>query len=160
MVILDVLFQGQGEHMTKAYDRDLRVRVVAAIEAGATGEAAAERFGIGASTAGAWARLKRRTGDVTPGRQGQPAGSKLDRHADFILGLVAAEVDITLAEIAARLEAAHGMKAAPATVWYFLNRRGMTFKKKPRMPASRTGTMSPRPAKPGGRRSPASIPNA
>jgi hypothetical protein len=33
--------------MAKAYDRDLRVRVVAAIEAGATGEAASERYGIG-----------------------------------------------------------------------------------------------------------------
>jgi transposase len=44
--------------MARAYDRDLRLRVVEAIEGGATGEAAAERFGIGKSTAGAWARLK------------------------------------------------------------------------------------------------------
>jgi transposase len=66
---------------------------------------------------------------VTPGRQGQPGYSKLDAHADFILALVAAEVDITLAEIAARLEAEHGMRAASATVWYFLDLRGMTFKK-------------------------------
>jgi transposase-like protein len=85
--------------MARAYDRDLRVRVVEAIEAGATGEAAAERFGIGKSTAGAWARLKRATGDVTPGKQGQPAGSKLDVHADFILALVEAQADLTLAEI-------------------------------------------------------------
>jgi len=146
--------------MAKAYDRDLRVRVVAAIEAGATGEAAAARFGIGKSTAGAWARLKRRTGDVTPGRQGQPARSKLDRHADFILALVEAEVDITLAEIAERLEATHGTRAAPATVWSFLGRRGMTFKKRLRMPASRTGRTSPQPARPGRSRSPSSTPNA
>ena len=146
--------------MAKAYDRDLRVRVVAAIEAGATGEAAAERFGIGKSTAGAWARLKRRTGDVTPGRQGQPARSKLDPHADFILALVAAEVDITLAEIAARLEAERGVRAAPSTVWGFLDRRGITFKKRLRMPASRIGRTSLRPAKPGKRRSPNSIPTA
>jgi len=146
--------------MAKAYDRDLRVRVVGAIEAGATGEAAAERYGIGKSTAGAWARLKRRTGDVIPGRQGQPGDSKLDPYADFILALVAAEVDITLAEIAARLEAEHGLRAAPATVWYFLDRRGITFKKRLRMPASRTGRTLPRPAKPGKRRSPNSIPNA
>ena len=67
---------------------------------------------------------------MIPGRQGQPGDSKLDPYADFILALVAAEVDITLAEIAARLEAEHGLRAAPATVWYFLDRRGITFKKK------------------------------
>ena len=125
--------------MARAYDRDLRVRVVDAIESGASGDAAAERFGIGKSTAGAWARLKRATGDVTPGKQGQPAGSKLDAHADFIFALVEAQADITLAEIAARLETERGMRAAPATVWYFFDRRGITFKKRRRMPASRRG---------------------
>jgi transposase len=146
--------------MARAYDRDLRVRVVEAIEAGATGEAAAERFGIGKSTAGTWARLKRATGDVTPGKQGQPAGSKLDAHADFILALVEAQADITLAEIAARLEAERGMRAAPATVWYFFDRRGITYKKRVRMPASRNARMSPPPGKPGETRKPSSTPNA
>lgn len=54
--------------MTKAYDRDSRLRVVAAIEAGPTTQEAADRFGIGKATAWAWARLKRATGDVTAGR--------------------------------------------------------------------------------------------
>lgn len=142
--------------MARAYDRDLRVRVVEAIEAGATGEAAAGRFGIGKSTAGAWARLKRATGDVVPGKQGQPSGSKLDVHADFILALVAAQADITLAEIAVKLEAEHGMRAAPATVWYFFDRRGITFKKRRRMPANRSARMSPPLGKSGGRLSPRS----
>lgn len=146
--------------MAKAYDRDLRVRVVEAIEDGATGEAAAERFGIGKSTAGAWARLKRDTGDVTPGKQGQPVGSKLDAHADFILALVAAQADITLAEIVARLEAERGMRAASATVWYFLDRRRITFKKRRRTPANRSGKMSPPPETSGVRRSPNSPPKA
>lgn len=146
--------------MARAYDRDLRVRVVEAMEAGATGEAAAERFGIGKSTAGAWARLKRATGDVRPGKQGQPAGSKLDVHADFILALIGAQADITLAEIAARLEAERGMRAAPATVWYFFDRRGITFKKRQRMPASRNGRMSLPPGKPGETHRPSSTPNA
>jgi transposase len=115
--------------MARAYDLDLRLRVVEAIEAGASTEAAAERFDIGKATAGAWARLKRATGAVTPGRQGKPKGSKLDAHGDFILGLVEAAPDITLAEIAARLIAERGVSAAPATVWYFFDRRGITFKK-------------------------------
>jgi transposase len=115
--------------MAKAYDRDLRLRVVAAIEAGATTEVAAERFGVGKATAGAWARLKRATGDVAPGRQGQPPGSKLDPHADFIFGLLEEKIDISLVEIAERLESERGVRVVPATIWYFFDKRDWTFKK-------------------------------
>jgi transposase len=135
--------------MARAYDMDLRLRVVDAIEAGASTDAAAERFDIGKATAGAWARLKRATGAVAPGRQGKPKGSKLDAHADFILGLIEVTPDITLAEIAARLVAERGVRAVPATVWYFFDRRGITFKKRLRTPVSKSATTSPRRAKPG-----------
>jgi transposase len=135
--------------MAKAYDRDLRLRVVAAIEAGATTEVAAERFGIGKATAGAWARLKRATGDVAPGRQGQPPGSKLDPHADFIFGLLEEKIDISLVEIAERLESERGVRVVPATIWYFFDKRDWTFKKRPPTPVSKSATTSPPLAKPG-----------
>jgi len=135
--------------MAKAYDRDLRLRVVAAIEAGASTEVAARRFGIGKATAGAWARLKRATGDVAPGRQGKPARSKLDAHAAFIFGLLDEMVDISLAEIAARLKAERGVSAVPATVWYFFARRDWTYKKRRRTPASKRAKTSPPRARPG-----------
>lgn len=124
--------------MTKPYDRDLRVRVVSAIEAGETTQAAAERYGIGKATAGAWARLKRKTGDVTPARLGKPTGSKLDPHTDFIFGLVDETIDISLAEIAHKLHAERGVRAVPATIWYFFARHDWTFKKRRPTPASRT----------------------
>jgi PAS domain S-box-containing protein len=88
------------------------------------------------ATAGAWCRLWRRTGDVRPGRQGQPEGSKLDPHADFIIGLVEEIKDIALAEIAERLAQERGVQACPATIWYFFDKRRITFKKRRRMPAS------------------------
>jgi transposase len=137
--------------MARAYGMDLRERVVAAIEAGASTGEAAERYEIGKSTAGAWARLKRATGDVAPGRQGQPEGSKLDPHEDFILALVEESRDITLAEIADRLMSERGVRAVPATIWYFFDRRGITFKKRPPMRASRSAKMSPPRGKPGAR---------
>jgi transposase len=123
--------------------------VVAAIEAGASTGEAAERYEIGKSTAGAWARLKRATGDVAPGRQGQPEGSKLDACEDFILALIEENRDITLAEIAERLGRERGVRAVPATIWYFFDRRGITFKKRPRTQASRSAKTSPPRAKPG-----------
>jgi transposase len=59
--------------MGKPYSMDLRERVVAAIEDGESTHQAAARFAIGIATAGAWARLKRSTGDVRPAKQGKPS---------------------------------------------------------------------------------------
>ena len=82
--------------MARALGLDLRRRVIAAIEGGLSTRAAARRFAIGISTAGAWYRRWRATGDLRPGRQGQPKGSKLDAHAGFILDLVEAQKYIAL----------------------------------------------------------------
>ena len=71
--------------MGKPYSMDLRKRVIAAIEGGESTHQAAARFSIGIATAGAWARLKRATGDVRPAKQGKPKGAVLDAHSDFIL---------------------------------------------------------------------------
>ena len=82
-----------------------------------------------------------RTGDVRPGRQGQPEGSKLDPHEDFILGLVEEVKDISLAEIAARLAEERGLTACPATIWYFFDKRRITHKKRRRTPANSSARM-------------------
>jgi transposase len=45
------------------------------------------------------------------------------------LGLIERTPDIALAEIAEQLQADCGVRAAPATIWCFLDKRGLTFKK-------------------------------
>lgn len=115
--------------MARAFSEDLRRRVIVAIEAGLSTRAAARRFDIGESTAGAWHRLWRASGDCRAGKQGQPPRSKLDAHAAFILDLAEDIKDITLAEITERLHAERGVSACPATVWHFFAKRGITFKK-------------------------------
>jgi transposase len=115
---------------------DLRRRVVEAIEEGLSSRQAAQRFAVGIATAGAWHRLWRRTGDVQPGRQGKPRGSKLDAHEAFVLELVEKGKDISLEEIAERLSEERGISACPATIWYFFDKRGITFKKRQGMRAS------------------------
>jgi transposase len=127
--------------MARALSLDLRRRVVAAIDGGLSTRATARRFAIGIATAGSWHRLWRRTGDVRPGRQGKPSRSKLDRHEAFILGLIEERRDIALAEIAAHLAETHGVTVCPATIWYFLDKRGLTYKKRPRTRASRAARM-------------------
>jgi transposase len=127
--------------MGKPYSMDLRERVMAAIEGGMSTHRAAAVFSIGIATAGAWARLKRSTGDVMPAKQGKPKGSVLDVHADFIFGLIRAIPDITLEEIAERLADERAMRVVPTAVWKFLDRHDMTHKKRPPMRASRSAPM-------------------
>ena len=115
--------------MSRSYSTDLRVRVIGAISGDLSARQAAARFGIGVSTAVAWYRRYRETGEVAARKQGQAGGSKLDAHEAFILALVRERPDISLAEIAERLAEERAVSACPATVWYFLERRGMSFKK-------------------------------
>ena len=115
--------------MARAYSVDLRQRVVAAIDEGLSTREAARRFSIGISTSGAWYRAWRSSGRLEPGRQGKPKVSKLDAHEAFILALVDTDDrDITLAEIAERLEVECGVKTSVSTVHAFFAKRGITYK--------------------------------
>ena len=128
--------------MARAYSLDLRKRVIEAISGGLSTREAARRFAIGISTSGAWYRAWRASGSLEPGRQGAPQGSKLDAHEAFILELVEAQRDITLAEIAARLEAERGVRSCVGTVHAFFKKRDITFKKRRRTRASSSARMS------------------
>jgi transposase len=124
-----------------AYGIDLRERVVAAIEAGLTHRQAGERFCVAVSTAGNWHRLSRRNGSLAPAKQGKPSRSKLDPHEAEILLMIEDRKDIALYEIAEQLKDQHGVDVTPPTIWQFLAKRGMTFKKRQAMPANNKGRM-------------------
>lgn len=116
--------------MTRPLSDDLRRRVVGAVEGGMTRRGAAERFGVAASTAVKWVRQWRETGNVEPQPQGGDKRSRwIEAHRPALLALVDERPDMTLAEIAAYLEQAHGLRVAQSTVWRFFERHGVTFKK-------------------------------
>lgn len=131
--------------MARAYSQDLRDRV---IDAGTSARGAAERFGIGVATAIVWVR-RARAGERSARKQGQPRRSKLDPHRDYLLGLIAAEPDITLVEMQARLRDEAGVSAAIGTIWTFLDRAGLTVKKRPPTRASRIARTSDSGGRPG-----------
>ena len=136
--------------VAQAYSGDLRSRVIKAAAEGMSARQAAARFGVGVSTAIVWIRRFRATGETTARRQGQPRGSRLDAHADFILALVEADgKDISLAEIAGQLEAERSLRVGITSVWTFLDRHGLTYKKRPLTPPSSSARTSARRAKPG-----------
>lgn len=116
--------------MTRPLSNDLRTRLIAAVAGGQSRRAAAKRFGVAASTAIKWLDRWRREGQAAPRPMGGDRHShRLEAHAAEILALVDAKPDITLAEIAAHLEEAQGLRASPSAVWRLLDRHGMTFKK-------------------------------
>ncbi len=116
--------------MTKPLSNDLRVRLIDAVAHGMSCRAAADRFGVAASTAVKWVRRWRDTGASAPRPQGGDKRSdRIEVHAAEILGLIAERADITLSEVASHLERVHGACFAPSTVWRFFDRHAQTFKK-------------------------------
>ena len=113
--------------MPKSYSKDLRERVVQAIEAGVSRRAAAERFGVSASSAIRWMQRWRDAASV----EAKPRGgsrSPLEEHAAWLLALNAAQPDLTLDELCALLRE-HAIETSRVSVWRFFDRHGISFKK-------------------------------
>jgi len=118
--------------MARSLSVDLRRRVVGAIEGGLSCRAAAERFGVSASSAIRWRAQEQREGDIRPKLQGGDRHShRIEAHAELILSALAAKSDITLAELRER-----GVAVAIGTLWRFFKRRKITRKKRRRTPPS------------------------
>lgn len=115
--------------MAKALSTDLRQRIVDAVEAGLSRRAAAERFGVGVSSAIRWVTRARTRGNLEPdSRGGDQRSHRIDNHRDVILGWIEAEPDLTLAEVADRLGATVGYRPHPSVVCRFFQHHGMTRK--------------------------------
>jgi len=116
--------------MTKSLSKDIRERVVSAVEGGMTRRSAAKRFGVAPSTAIKWVDRWRRTGDIGPRpRGGDHRSHRIEAHAEEILALIVEAPDTTLAVLAEQLEKPQGVVVAQSTIGRLLDRRGMTFKK-------------------------------
>ena len=121
---------GDGWGMARAYSQDLRDRVIDAALSGSSLRRAATVFEVGVSTVIGWVGRLRESGESSARRQGRPCGSKLDPHRDFLLSLVEAEPDMTIEKMQERLRDDRDVKASTGTIWTFLDRCGLTFKKK------------------------------
>lgn len=114
--------------MGRPLSNDLRERVVGAIEAGASCRAAAARFGVAVSSAVKWAQRYRSSGSVAPGKMGGHRKRILEPHRAFIIERINQTSHLTLHGLKAEL-AARGVKVSHDTVWQFLRREGLRFKK-------------------------------
>jgi transposase len=121
----------------KPYSMDLRQRVLADCDAGLTTRVVAAKYTVSDS----WVRkLKRRraAGSAAPAiPRRPPPGWAVD--ADRIRAAVAAQPDLTLEELRARLGLAYSL----TTLWRATRALGLTLKKKWPGRPSRTGPTSP-----------------
>ena len=115
--------------MAKGYSKDLRARAVAMVEEGESAREAARVLNVGASTAIRWIERWTTTGSVEAKPGTGHSRSPLNKHEQWLLDLVAAEPDLTLEEIRARLSAAKRLKAGTSSIWRFYDRHDITFKK-------------------------------
>ena len=116
--------------MGKPYSIDLRERVQAEVASGQSRHSAARRYDVSASFAVKLAARVSRTGSVEPARQGRPpGGGKLAPHLGVLLEWVEARSDITMPELAAKLQAERGVTVHPASLSRVLLKAGLSFKK-------------------------------
>ena len=113
--------------MPKPYSIDLRGRVIEEVETGASRREAAERYGLSPSVVVIWVQRFEATGSVAA----KPSGgstSALEKHAEFLLALIAEQPDMTLDEIVAAMRKRR-IAGSRSAVWRFFARRNIGFKK-------------------------------
>ena len=123
--------------MTRPYSVDLRERVVRSVEAGASCRATAAKFAVSVSFVVKLMQRWRQRGTVAPDQYGGWKRSPLAAHTDRVLALVAEMPDMTIEELRGRL-AATGIRTSRSALGRFLQRQGLTRKKRPSTPPSRT----------------------
>jgi transposase len=114
----------------QAYGPDLRGRVLAALDAGASVREAAARFAVSPSYC-AKVRLRREaTGEVEAGPQrGGHRPRVLAAHEAALRARLDERADATLAELRAWLREERGVSVGLVTVWAAVARMGLTLKK-------------------------------
>jgi transposase len=112
--------------MAGAYSTDLRERVLAAMEAGETPEAAARRFAVGRSAAYRWLEAAREGRRAARPALGGPEPRISGEVESALRGVLEEANHLTLAECRDRLAECTGVRVHPWTVGRALRRLGWT----------------------------------
>ena len=128
--------------MPRPYSQDLRDRVVASVAGGRSRRASAKMFSVSVATVVRWSQRFGATGSAAALAMGGRRPLRLASERDWLLARIAEKPDLTLRALLAEL-AADGIKVSHGALWAFFAREGITFKKRPCTPASRTAPTSP-----------------
>ncbi len=114
----------------KPYSKDLRLRVLAAVDRGMPRKEVVRVFGVSEPTVRRYLRLRRETGDVEPK---PPTGPPARKGAALDAALPAqarANPDLTLKEHCELLEDESGMRVSASTMSRAFGRLGLPLKKR------------------------------
>ena len=128
--------------MPRPYSQDLRDRVVASVASGRSRRATAKMFSVSVATVVRWSQRFGRTGSSAALAMGGRRPHRLAGRRDWLLARIAEKPDLTLRALLAEL-AADGVKVSHGALWAFFAREGITFKKRPCTPVSRTAPILP-----------------
>ena len=130
--------------MPRSYSADMRARVIARVESGASRREAAEHYDVSPSTAVIWVRCFRETGRCAAKPRGGSI-SPLEEHAEFLLALIDTQPDLTLDEVVSVMRRSK-VAGSRTAVWRFFQRHRITFKKSPARGGTGARGRGPRPA--------------
>ena len=120
-----------------AYSQDLRERVLRALDRGDRPTEIARRFEVSRIWVYQVRKRAQTTGERSSLRIGGYRRSRLSESESVLRSWIAAEPDLTLAELQLRL-AARGVPIKVGALWHQLNRWNLTFKKNAARQRART----------------------
>ncbi len=116
--------------MAKPLSMDLRERAVSRVGSGQSVRAVAAQLGVSPSSVVKWSQRFRRTGSAAPGKMGGYRRPKIAGQWRAWLVDRIRSAEFTLRGLAGEL-ADRGLKVDYHTVWTFVHREGLTYKKRP-----------------------------
>lgn len=115
--------------MARPYSLDLRERVVALVSGGMSCHEAAELNSIVPSTVVKWTQRLRLTGSPAAKPMGGKRPYLLEGQRDWLLARIRAKPDLTLHALLGELAEVRSVVVSCDTLWRFLKREGISFKK-------------------------------
>ena len=100
----------------KPYSKDLRLKVLDAVDRGMPREEVARVFGISVPSIKRWLKRRRETGDVRPSPVPGPPATKGVLLEEWLPGRLGNDPDPTLAEHCEAFEEAYGVRVSTATM--------------------------------------------
>jgi transposase len=113
----------------KPYSKDLRLKVLAAVDRGMPREEVAEIFGIAIPSIKRWLKRRRETGDVQPRPIPGPPARKREALDTALPEQVRLNSDLTLEEHCELFKEVHGIKVSNASMSRAFKRLGLALKK-------------------------------
>ncbi len=115
--------------MARPYSLDLRERVVAQVADGMSCHEVAELNSLVPSTVVKWTQRQRQTGSPAAKPMGGKRPYLLEEQRGWLLARLQEKPDLTLHDLLGELAAVRGVTVSCDTLWRFLKRAGVSFKK-------------------------------